>query len=114
MDYSKPTLVISKDGARGTLVEAASAGSDPTHVLVQFETGQQVLVPLDALTLQADGSYYYLALRQDELVNRRTLGTQHPDDPLVLPVVAEHVICTSIRESLAAYESTKPSRSAKS
>jgi stress response protein YsnF len=92
MDYSKPTPVISKDGVRGTLVEAPAAGSDTTHVLVQFETGQHVLVPLDALTLQADGSYYYLALRQDELVNGHTLGTQHPDDPLVLPVIAERVV----------------------
>jgi stress response protein YsnF len=92
MDYSKPTPVISKDGVRGTLVEAPAAGSDTTHVLVQFETGQHVLVPLDALTLQADGSYYYLALRQDELVNGHTLGMQHPDDPLVLPVIAERVV----------------------
>jgi uncharacterized protein (TIGR02271 family) len=92
MDYSKPIPVISKDGVRGTLVEAPAAGSDTTHVLVQFETGQHVLVPLDVLTLQADGSYYYLALRQDELVNGHTLGTQHPDDPLVLPVIAEQVI----------------------
>jgi stress response protein YsnF len=92
MDYSKPTPVISKDGARGTLVDATSAETGTTHALVQFETGQQVLVPIDALTLQADGSYYYLALRQDELVDGRSIGTQHPDDALVLPVIAEKVM----------------------
>ncbi len=92
MDDSKPIPVISKDGARGRLVDAVSAETDTTHALVQFESGQRVLVPLDALTLQADGSYYFLALRQDELVNGRTVGTQHPDDPLVLPVIAEHVV----------------------
>jgi len=92
MDYSKPTPVISKDGSRGTLVDGVSAETDTTHVIVQFESGQRVLVPLDTLTLQADGSYYYLALRQDELVDGRTVGTQHPGDPLVLPVIAEHVV----------------------
>jgi hypothetical protein len=44
--------------ARGTLVAAPAAGTNTTHVLVQFETGQEMLVPSDALTLQADGSYY--------------------------------------------------------
>jgi uncharacterized protein (TIGR02271 family) len=92
MDYSKPTPVISKDGARGTLVDAVTGQADTTHALVEFETGQRVLVPLEALTLQADGSYYYLALRQDELVYGHNVGTQHPDQPLVLPVIAESVI----------------------
>ena len=92
MDESKPTPVIGKDGARGTLVEAGSTGSDTTHVLVEFETGQRVLVPRDALTLQADGSYYYLALRQDELVQGHNVSTQHPDEALVLPVIAEQVV----------------------
>jgi uncharacterized protein (TIGR02271 family) len=92
MDDSNRTPVISKDGARGTLVDAASVEDDTTHALVEFETGQRVLVPLDALTLQADGSYYHLALRQDELVRGQRISTQHPDEPLVLPVIAESVI----------------------
>lgn len=92
MDDSNRTPVISKDGARGTLVDAAPVGTDTTHALVEFETGQRVLVPLDALTLQADGSYYYLALRQDELVQGQSIHTQHPDEPLILPVIAESVV----------------------
>jgi uncharacterized protein (TIGR02271 family) len=91
MDYSNPIPVIGKDGARGTLVEPVSAGANPTHALVQFEAGHRVLVPIDALTLQADGSYYYLALRQDELVPGQSVRTQHSNDPLVLPVIAEHI-----------------------
>ena len=52
MEYSTSLPVIGKDGVRGTLVDAGATESDPTHALVQFETGQQVLVPIDALTLQ--------------------------------------------------------------
>jgi uncharacterized protein (TIGR02271 family) len=92
MDYSKPTPVIGKDGARGMLVEAVSADTNTTHALVQFESGQRVLVPLDALTLQADGSYYYLALSQDDLLHKRSISTEHPGDPLVLPVIAEQLM----------------------
>ena len=92
MDDFKPIRVIAKDGVRGTLVAAPAAETDTTHALVQFETGPQMLVPLDALTLQADGSYYFLALSQAELVQEHSLGTQHKDDPLVLPVIAERVI----------------------
>jgi uncharacterized protein (TIGR02271 family) len=92
MDYSKPTPVIGKDGARGMLVDAVAAGTDTTHALVQFETGQRVLVPLDALTLQADGSYYYLALSQSELEDGGSVGTHHADDPLMLQVIAERLV----------------------
>ena len=92
MDDSKPTRVITKDGARGTLMAASAAGADTTHALVQFESGPQLLVPRDALTLQADGSYYFLALNQDELAQGRSVGTQHPGEPLVLPVIAERLV----------------------
>jgi stress response protein YsnF len=92
MDYSKPIPVIAKDGTRGMIVDNVSAGTDSTHALVQFEAGQRVLVPIDALTLQADGSYYYLALSQNELVEGRSVSTQHAGDSLVLPVIAERVV----------------------
>jgi hypothetical protein len=92
MDYSKPTPVIGKDGARGTLVGGASLEANTTYALVQFEAGPQVLVPTDALTLQTDGSYYYLALGQDELAHGHSAGARLPGPPLVLPVIAEHVV----------------------
>jgi uncharacterized protein (TIGR02271 family) len=92
MDDSKPTPVISKDGMRGTIVDSGIAEGSTTHTLVEFETGQRVLVPLDALTLQADGSYYYLALRHDELADGRSISAQGSDEPLVLPVIAERVV----------------------
>lgn len=89
MDYSKPIPVLSKDGIRGTIVRVASLAADTTHALVQFETGQQVRVPLDALSLQADQSYYTLALRHDELVQEHSSGAQLSGESLVLPVIVE-------------------------
>lgn len=54
MSETAPIAVISKDGVRGTLVEDMPSDAATSHVLVAFETGQRVLVPLDTLTLQGD------------------------------------------------------------
>jgi uncharacterized protein (TIGR02271 family) len=93
MEDSRPTErelipVISKDGVRGTLVDGVPAGADTSHVLIRFETGQQVLVPAEALTQQADGRYYFLAMRVDELAHQAG-AAQPADQPYVLPVIAE-------------------------
>lgn len=50
--------VQSKDGVCGTVVpRSAQQPGDALQVLVQFETGQRLLVPADALRRQPDGSY---------------------------------------------------------
>jgi hypothetical protein len=73
---------------RGTLVEGMPGDPATNHVAVAFVNGQRVLVPVDALTLQADGKYYYLALRLDTLEEQG--GDIHPtDQPYVVPVVEE-------------------------
>jgi uncharacterized protein (TIGR02271 family) len=94
MEDSRPTKrelmpVISKDGVRGTLVDGVPAAEDTSHVLIRFETGQQVLVPAEALTQQADGRYYFLAMRVDELAQQGGADVQPADQPYVLPVIAE-------------------------
>jgi len=81
-----PNTVISKDGMHGTLVEGMPA--DTSHVFVAFENGKHVLVPVDALTLQANGRYYYLGLRLDEL-EQHGESAQLVDQPLVVPVIEE-------------------------
>ena len=83
--------VISKDGVRGTLVAGMPADAATSDVLVRFETGQQVLVPADALTMQADGRYYYLALRLDELERQSGASIQPADQPYVVPGVEERL-----------------------
>jgi uncharacterized protein (TIGR02271 family) len=94
MDNTQPTErepipVISKDGVRGTLVEGLPAAADTSHLFVRFENGQQALVPAEALTEQADGRYYYLAMRVDELMQQGDQALQAADRPYVLPVIAE-------------------------
>jgi uncharacterized protein (TIGR02271 family) len=83
------THIISKDGVRGTLVEGAPIDAATTHVLIAFETGQRVMVPRDSLTLQADGRYYYLALRLDDLARQQSSSIQAVDEPYVIPVAEE-------------------------
>jgi len=92
MNESAPSSVISKDGVRGTLVEGLPTDAATTHVLIHFETGQQVLVPVDALTTQADGRYCYLALRLDQLVEQHDGSVQAAAEPYVVPVIAERLL----------------------
>src|SRR5215213_2838793 len=92
--------VISKDGVRGTLTAGMPTDPATKDVLIRFETGQQVLVPLDALTMQADGRYYYLAVRLDELAQQHGASVQAADQPYVLPVIEEVLDVTRQREEI--------------
>lgn len=89
MSEQEPSVVISKDGVRGSLVEGMPSEKGTSQVAVAFETGQRVLVPADALTLHADGRYYYLALRVDALEQQGTDTVQQINEPYVVPVVEE-------------------------
>lgn len=81
--------VISKDGVRGTLVEGMPTNKTTSHVTVAFETGQYVLIPADSLTLQADGRYYFLDMRIDELEQQTNNTVQTTGQRYVVPVIEE-------------------------
>ena len=90
MSDSNPNRVISKDGMRGTLVEGMPHDTSTRHVMVAFESGQRVLVPVDALTLQADGRYYYLAARVADVEQEQgSAPIQSTNESYVVPVVEE-------------------------
>jgi uncharacterized protein (TIGR02271 family) len=89
MSEQGPNTIITKDGVRGTLVEGMPSDTATDHVAVAFENGQRVLVPVDALTLQAGGQYYYLALRLDALEQQSSDNLQSTDQPYVVPVAEE-------------------------
>jgi uncharacterized protein (TIGR02271 family) len=100
MSDSPTRSVISKDGVRGTLVDGLPVETATTHVLIRFETGQQVLVPTDTLSLQADGRYYYLALRLDQLEQQDNGSVQPAEQPYVVPVIDEILQITRQQEEI--------------
>jgi uncharacterized protein (TIGR02271 family) len=89
MEQSEVIPVITKDGARGTIVRRPSEAG-PSQALVQFDTGEQVLVPAKQLVLQEDGSYY-LALRLADLMAQQTEGEGQEDERVVVPVLEEEL-----------------------
>jgi len=78
------------DGWCGTVIPPAPhTRSDPTHVLVQLESGEQCLVPAAVMLPQQDGSVY-IPLRRAELVpapREDHAETRH----IVVPVLVEEL-----------------------
>jgi len=91
MDISGSSKVKDKDGAWGTVVSGLPhLPSNTTQVVVQTESGQQILVPTDILVQQSDGSYY-LPLRLAELERYGSEHGVHQDEPMVVPVLVEEL-----------------------
>jgi uncharacterized protein (TIGR02271 family) len=84
-------LVRDKDGVCGAVISPGPhSTSNASQVLVQLESGRQLLVPASALVQQPDGSYF-LPLRLSELEHSGSGGGTDLDNPLVLPVIEEVV-----------------------
>jgi uncharacterized protein (TIGR02271 family) len=89
--------VVDRNGLRGTISPAATAAGmpnsmadgkatgDASQVLVDFDNGEQLLVPRDLLHKEADG-HYRLLLSVEELQQ-----AQVNSESLVIPVFEEHV-----------------------
>jgi hypothetical protein len=83
--------VKDQDGVWGTVVPASPhLFSNAAQVVVQTESGLQILVPTDMLVQQPDGSYY-LPLRLAELEHSGSKDSRHQDDPTVVPVLVEEL-----------------------
>lgn len=93
--------VIDANGVQGVVVEDAQMPPDlEQHLLVRFENGQEIRVPLDILTLREDGRYY-LATSIEALLTEQAQrehvasGTDHltpkaaDESSLVVPVIEE-------------------------
>jgi uncharacterized protein (TIGR02271 family) len=89
MHIAGSSKVKDKDGVWGTVVpESLPLPGNAARVVVQTESGQQVLVPTDILIQQPDGSYY-LPLRLAELAHASSERGGHQDEPMVMPVLVE-------------------------
>jgi uncharacterized protein (TIGR02271 family) len=87
-----PARVVTVTGAHGLRGRIDTTtypldGSQP-EVLVQLDDGRQVLVPLEALDRQEDGSYA-LHLDPAALEARQETGSPVSGRPLVVPLMAE-------------------------
>jgi uncharacterized protein (TIGR02271 family) len=88
MQSMNSTAVRGKEGWCGTVLPLTPPPrSDPTHVRVQLENGEQYLVPASVVIPQQDGSVY-VPLRVAELV---PVPREEPAETIyaVVPVLAE-------------------------
>jgi uncharacterized protein (TIGR02271 family) len=91
MHIAGSSKVKDKDGVWGTVVpELPHLSSNAAQVVVQTESGPQVLVPTDLLVQQPDGSYY-LPLRLADLEHAGSEHGERQDEPLVMPVLVEEL-----------------------
>jgi len=100
MSQAREGIVNTKDGARGT-IRLWPLNQDDPRALIQFNDGQQVVVPSDALTLQRDGSYY-LSFSRDELQRQNNVfggssqtvqtAQRDNDQTRVIPLIVEHAV----------------------
>ena len=103
MNQSDRIIVTGRDDLRGAIERATwPPRAGETQVPVLFDNGAQVLVPVEALVLQADGSYFipisrseverqmgggYTSQAQQEFQTREVRG----GDNIVVPVVVEEL-----------------------
>ncbi len=82
--------VTAKDGVHGTLDTIAwPLDGSKAEVLVQLESGQQVLVPMEALIPQGEG-HYALTMDLAALAQQHGGRASH-QQPRVLPVIVEEL-----------------------
>lgn len=91
MDSFNSAIVHDKDGVRGTVISTPpQSPSSATHLLVQLDGGQRVVVPVNALRQQPDGSYH-LPLSLATLEHAPGAPHAAHDNPLVVPVIVEEL-----------------------
>ena len=91
MQIMSASKVRDKDGVWGTVVSGSPPRvSHTAQVVVQTESGQQILVPTDLFVQQPDGTYA-LPLRLAELEHAGSEHRVHQDEPIVVPVLVEEL-----------------------
>jgi uncharacterized protein (TIGR02271 family) len=83
--------VVGADGMHGTIDTTLwPLDGSKSEILVRLDDGWQVLVPLETLSRQGDGSYV-LSLSASELEHRRVIGSAVGGKSMVVPVMAEEL-----------------------
>lgn len=79
----KGISVIRHDGVKGTIIQEQEQGG----VLIEFDDGSQMIVPLEILAYQEDGGYYLL----DEKLEASESFDNPNADEMVIPVIQEEL-----------------------
>jgi len=91
MNQANAVTVVGKEGLRGTIaVPPSGSATDTQHVMVRLDTGQQVVIPLELLVTQEDGSYY-LPMSLAEIEQYGELEQRGESETLVIPVIEEQL-----------------------
>ena len=91
MDIAGARQVTDHEGTGGTVVPGSPPRrSNAAQVVVQLDTGQQLMVPSDLFVRQPDGSYA-LPLRLAALAHAGSEARVPQDTPLVVPVLVEEL-----------------------
>ena len=91
MDIAGARQVTDQEGTGGTVVPGSPPRrSHAAQVVVQLDTGQQLMVPSDLFVRQPDGSYA-LAAPSGRVCARWQRGPGAPRRALVVPVVVEEL-----------------------
>lgn len=88
MTHKRSVIVRGDDGLQGQIESAIQANSgEVTNVLIQLDTGQRIVLPVDALVRQTDDTYY-VSLNLQEVAQQQSSETSF-DGHFTLPIISE-------------------------
>jgi uncharacterized protein (TIGR02271 family) len=90
MTHREAPVVTGKDGRLGVIIIEDQSSETETSVLLYLDSGQEIVVPRDALILQSDDSYY-LPVSLTELEQKQGEDGEVGKPLLQLPVLAEEL-----------------------
>lgn len=104
-------IIIDKSGLQGTIIEQEQLPfMSDKQLLVRFENGQQLLVPREMLTLQAEGQYYLPVSIQEMLTDRSDKEQKVPVDTVDdanLMIEGGELVVPILEESVSVYKRSR-------
>lgn len=92
MSVSNDIKLVGKDGPLG-MIEHVTSDPDTSAqgIVVRLEDGQRLLVPLDAVVLREDGTYYLPMTRTEIETHLVHHDLEQDGETVVVPVIVEEV-----------------------
>jgi len=91
MNQSNSIIVLGRDGLTGTIERSSwPPRAGESQVAVRLSGGEQILVPIETLVLQSDGSYFLPLGYADVQQHLNTRGYQ-AGETMVVPIIVEEL-----------------------